>query len=126
MKNSILLVAGFACLVCASLVYGQGSFFGLRCSIWSNPVLDKFSKELYISGLRDALIFSESSIGGVEVPDMSNEVAIRAVDELCSDFANTMIPVPFIFRVISMRISGAENNIVQAEISRLRRQFSPN
>ena len=117
----ILLIAG---LVFPSATLAQDTFFWMRCIAWSDPVFDAGDKQLYISGLRDGLIFSQMNIQGVAVPSMSIETTIRAVDDLCDDIANMNIPVPFILKVAAMRISGHDENATQMELLRMRQEMS--
>lgn len=118
--HALLIVA----LVLPSASFAQGSFFWMRCAAWSDPVFGSGDKQLYISGLRDGLIFSEMNIQDVAVPSMSIQETLRAVEDLCSDVANMNVPVPFILKVSAMRINGLDEDSVQLELQRLRRQFS--
>ena len=69
-------------------------------------------------------MFADLSIQGIEIPNMSQESAMSAIDQLCSDFANMRIPVAFIFKVVAMRVAGEDDGAVQAELLRLRQSFS--
>lgn len=119
----LLLILG---LIFPSTSFAQSSFFWMRCSVWSDPTfLDSVDKQIYISGLNDGLIFSQMIIQGIELPDMSIDVTIRVVDDLCDDLGNLNIPIPFILKIAALRINGEDQeDSIEMELLRLRREWS--
>jgi hypothetical protein len=124
MKNFFLITLFTSCLVGSSFVYSQGGYFGMRCAVWSDTSLDKSNKIMFYNGLGDGLMFADLSMQGIKIPNMSQESAMSAIDLLCSDFANMSIPVAFIFKVVAMRVAGEDDDVVKAEVLRLRQAFA--
>jgi hypothetical protein len=102
----------------------QNEYFWMRCQAWSDPVFNNGDKQLYISGLRDGLLFAESSIQEVKIPSMTIDATVRAVNDLCNDPGNMMLPVPFIIKIVAMKVGGTKEETIQLELEGRRLQFS--
>lgn len=89
-------------------------YFGTRCNVWVN-FLDEFDRWIYMSGLRDGLIFSRLEVRGVKI-EMSNESAVQGVNWLCNDPANVNIPIPFMLQIAAMRSSGWPHQQIEEEL----------
>lgn len=101
---------------------GDAGIFRVKCSGWNN-IMNEVDRILYIGGLRDGLIFSEMVIQGVQLPFLSNDEAVRAVDWVCNDPANLRIPIPIVLKVAGMRTLGMSQQAIDDELSDQRAMF---
>ena len=118
----VILIFTFM-LLCSSQVSGIQYFF-TRGELWE--VTPKTTKQMYVHGVFEGLIFGkEKKIWGVEVnTEMSAEHYVDAIDVLYSDYKNVLIPVPFLLAVISLELSGASEEEVEALLQRLRKAWA--
>jgi hypothetical protein len=128
-KTLLSLVLNFAVVMAgasASLTSTvQAGFFWMTCEAWMDTeVFGPTDRLLYMSGVRDGLIFNKMEIQGVRFPDLSVDAAIRGVNQVCEDYANARIPVPFIMKVVALRMAGSDENVVEAELRRFRQDFT--
>ena len=99
------------------------SYLASRCNNWSSQLND-FERWLYMNGLLDGLLFNNLEIQEIRLPEMlSTGDAVQHVNWLCTDPANTNIPIPFVLKVAAMRAHGLRQDLIDNELSRLRALF---
>ena len=97
--------------------------FGMRAESWNR--LNEDGKLLYLQGVFDGLTFSDFKIHGVDIStDLSIKQYIHAIDEFYSDYRNSLFPVPFILKIVTLEVNGAPKNRIEAEVTSGRRMFS--
>jgi len=112
-------------LIMAFSLHAQAGvgFFGMKAEVWNK--CNEGDKIMYIQGLFDGLIFSELKIHGVKIStDLSIAQYIHAIDKIYSDYRNSLIPVPFVLKIVTLEVNGASKDVIEVEIINLRKQFS--
>ena len=98
-------------------------FFGLKAEIWNQ--LDETHKGMYVQGLFDGLLFADFKIHQVKVStELSIAQYIHAIDKIYSDYRNSLIPVPFVLKIVTLEVNGLQKDKIEAEIVHYRKQFS--
>ncbi len=99
------------------------TLFGLKAELWNK--FDESLKMMYMQGLFDGLTFSEFKIHGVKIStDLSIPQYIHAIDEIYSDYRNSLIPVPFVLKIVTLEVNGVSKDVIEVEIINYRKQFS--
>ncbi len=98
-------------------------FFGVKGEVWND--FKQVNKYMYISGLFDGLIFSNFMVHEVKLTTkISTEQYIKAVDTIYSDYRNSLIPVPFVLKIVTLEINGANKDTIDAELLSYRKEYS--
>jgi hypothetical protein len=101
----------------------QVSVWGMKAEIWGE--LDQHNKVIYVQGVFDGLPFSNFKIHETKISmDISIRQYVTALDEMYSDYKNSLIPVPFLLRIITLELSGVGKDVIEEELFGYRRQFS--
>jgi len=105
-----------------SYLSGQ-SFFWITGVNWNEWKYEE--QMMYLIGVLDGFVFADFIIQGVRInTDIEIEQYKKAVDDFYSDVGNVLIPVPFIFKIIALKINGESQDKIEAEILKMRKQFS--
>lgn len=110
-------------LLCSSQVFAV-SYFRMNSEHWDG--FPRFQKFLYLTGVFDGLLFTKNNvIYDVKInTEVSEQQYVDAIDVLYSDYKNALIPVPFLLAVISLELSGASEEEVEALLQRLRKTWA--
>lgn len=105
------------------------NFWGCNAEIWNKfeEPGGKIIKTAYIQGVFDGLeLNSEKGIhSNYNIStDISVEQYVLALDVLCADYKNSLIPVVFLLKIVTMEIEGAEKDTVEDKIIELRKIMS--
>ncbi|GMQ79290.1 MAG: hypothetical protein BMS9Abin02_1865 [Anaerolineae bacterium] len=99
------------------------TFFGMKAETWNK--LDKADKFLYVQGLFDGLVFSKFKIHGVRIStEISIDQYIHAIDDIYSDYRNSLIPAPFVLKIVTLEVDGLQKDKMESEILNYRKRFS--
>lgn len=114
---------GLLLLLATSPALSGVTYWGMRADLWQKN--SDFENLVYVQGLFDGLIFSDTTVHGTKLSTQIDvEQYRKAVDTLYSDYKNALIPVPFLLRVITLEIQGAGKEEVEKELQSYRLQFS--
>ena len=99
------------------------SLWGMKADIWSKN--SKFENFVSVQGLFDAFVFSEYTVNGTKLNlDISVEQYRDAIDKLYSDYKNSLIPVPFLLRIVTLEINGEGKETIESELQIYRKMFA--
>ena len=118
------LLSAFVLIMAFSLHAQAGlTLFGIRAELWNK--FNEGYKFMYVQGLFDGLTFSEFKIHGVDIStDLSISQYSHAIDEFYSDYRNSLIPVPFVLKIVTLEVNGVPKDVIEVEIINYRKQFS--
>ena len=99
------------------------TLWGMSAELWQkNNQYDKF---VYVQGIFDGMVFSEFTVHGTK---LSTKITVpqyvTAIDTLYSDYKNSLIPVPFLMRVITLELEGSDKSAVKKALEEYRKNFS--
>lgn len=120
MRKTVIVIL----IVFFMISYMSGhSFFWITGVNWNEW---KYEEQImYLIGVLDGFVFADFTIQGVKInTDIEIEQYKKAVDDFYSDVSNVLIPVPFIFKIIALKINGESQDKIEAEILKMRKQFS--
>jgi hypothetical protein len=120
MKKLLLLV-----LICLSPLPAicDVTLWGMRAELWQKN--NHYDKVVYVQGVFDGMVFSEYTVHGTK---LSTKITVpqyvSAIDTLYSDYKNSLVPVPFLMRIITLEVEGADKSAVDEVLEDYRKQFS--
>lgn len=121
MKKSlliVLLIIGFS-----SNAFSNVKFWPMSAELWNAS--DETNKYVYVQGLFDGVIFADIKVHGTELSTrISVDQYIVAIDKLYSDYKNSLIPVPFLMRVVTLELEGNSKESIESVLTEYRARFS--
>ena len=120
--KKIFYIFIFVLLISSSAQAGI-TLFGMKGELWGK--FNKDDKIMYVQGLVDGLAFSGFKIHGIEIStEISIDQYISAINEIYSDYKNSLIPAPFLFRIVTLELNGLQKEKIEEELIIYRKQFS--
>ncbi len=99
------------------------SLWGIRGELWQKN--SEFEKFLYVQGVLDGLVFSDFTINDTKLTTNIDALQyVKAINKLYEDYRNTLIPVPFLMRIVTLQINGDDDSAIEDELKTYRAKFS--
>ena len=97
--------------------------WGMRSEFWQES--SEMERYIYVQGLFDSIAFSKYKMNGQKISlDLSIDQYVKAIDTLTADYKNSLIPVVFYLRIITLEVEGNNKETVEAELVKYRAYFS--
>ena len=110
-------------LLLSSPAFSGVTLWGMRAETWQkNNVFENF---LYVQGIFDGLAFSDFLVHGTKLStDISIVQYTEAIDKIYADYKNALVPVPYLLRVITLELEGADQSAVEQTLQVYRKTFA--
>lgn len=97
--------------------------WGIKGEIWEK--IDQDTKYFYLQGLLDGLVFNDLTVHETKIStEISVDQYVKTIDDLYGDYKNSLIPVAFLLRIVSMELDGTDKTLVELELQSYRKKFS--
>ena len=118
-----LLILTFLTILVPMSAICANSVWGMRSELWQKN--NEFEKFVYVQGVFDGMVFSNFTVHETKLSmGISVSQYVKAINNLYSDYKNSLIPIPFLLRIITLELKGTGKAVVEKELEAYRMQFS--